>query len=256
MYIYKITNKINQKIYIGQTIHPIEERLKRHFQDALSGRVETHLAKAIRKYGVDNFYIELIDKAETQEELTKKEYYWIEQYNAINKGYNETNAQYKCGGNTYLGRSKEDMTLTKEKLSFSKQGGKNPNAKAVKCYNIKTNEEFFFNSLAEMQKFFNEKNHDFITRRCSGKTKCLYKQLWKIAYKDAEYLENTMEKNNAKSKRVLIKNLETQEEVEFPSYASGERYFNLPNKYLSSKAYRHKDEKIFIKGNFQVTILD
>lgn len=256
MYIYKITNKLNQKIYIGQSIHPIEERLKRHIQDALNYRTDTHLARAIRKDGAENFYIELIDNATNQIELTKKEYYWIGYYDAINKGYNETNAQYKCGGNTYLGRSEEDIKITKEKLSISKLGGKNPNAKGVKCYNIKTQEEFHFSSLSEMQKFFNETNHNFITRRCKGTTKCLYKQLWKIAYENENYLDYTIEKNNRKSKRILVKNLKTKEELEFPSYSSAERYFNLPDKYLSGKAYRHNEEKIFTKEQFQITILD
>lgn len=256
MYIYKITNLINQKIYIGQSIHPVKERLARHFQDAISERTDTHLARAIRKYGTENFIIEIIDQANTQEELTKKEYYWIEYYNSIKQGYNETNAQYKCGGNTYLGRTKKEMEKTKEKLSASKKGDKNPNSKKVKCYNIITNEEFHFNTLAEMKEFFGETNHNFITRRCNNITKCLYKQVWKIAYEENNYFEMSIEKNNAKSKRILVKNLETQEELEFQSYASAERYFNLPDKYLSSKAYKYKEQKTFIKNKFQITILD
>ena len=51
MWIYKITNIQNKKMYIGQTIRPIEERFKRHLNDAIKGNLDTHFARAIRKYG-------------------------------------------------------------------------------------------------------------------------------------------------------------------------------------------------------------
>lgn len=71
-YVYKITNLANHKIYIGQTIRPVEDRFKRHITDAINNKLDTHLARAIRKYGKDNFCIEIIDTACSQEELTKK----------------------------------------------------------------------------------------------------------------------------------------------------------------------------------------
>ena len=175
MYIYKITNKINDKVYIGQTIKTIAERFQRHKNDALSNRLDTHLARAIRKYGTENFIIEQIDTAQTQEELTKKEYYWINFYDATHKGYNETDSIQKCGGNTYKNKTPQELTKISEKIRVSKLGGKNPNARKVKCKSIKTQEEYHFNSLAEMQTFFGENQHNFITRRCNHQTKCLYK---------------------------------------------------------------------------------
>ena len=63
MFIYKIINKINNKVYIGQSIRPIEQRFQRHINDAINNTLDTHLARAIRKYGKDNFSIELIDTA-------------------------------------------------------------------------------------------------------------------------------------------------------------------------------------------------
>lgn len=87
MFIYKITNHVNGKVYIGQSVRPVEERWNRHKIDAISGRLDTHFARAIRKYGVDNFSIEVIDTAKTQAELTLKEHYWIGYYNAVNTGY-------------------------------------------------------------------------------------------------------------------------------------------------------------------------
>ena len=116
MYVYKITNLINNKLYIGQSINPIEKRFKRHIDDALSGRLDTYLARAIREYGAENFKIELIDTATTQEELTQKEYYWINYYDAVHTGYNETDSILKCGGNTYLSKTPEEMEIIKEKI--------------------------------------------------------------------------------------------------------------------------------------------
>ena len=60
MWIYKIINIQNNKVYIGQTIRPIEQRFNRHLSDALNNVLDTHLARAIRKYGKDSFIIEEI----------------------------------------------------------------------------------------------------------------------------------------------------------------------------------------------------
>ena len=90
MFIYKITNIKNNKPYIGQTIYAPIERWKRHCQDAMSNRLDTHFARAIKKYGKENFRLEVIDTAQTQKELTQKESYWIEYYNTYHNGYNAT----------------------------------------------------------------------------------------------------------------------------------------------------------------------
>ena len=58
MFIYKITNIQNNKVYIGQTIRPIKDRFNRHINDAISNRLDTHLARAIRLYGSESFVVE------------------------------------------------------------------------------------------------------------------------------------------------------------------------------------------------------
>lgn len=255
MYIYKITNKINQKMYIGQTINPIEERFHRHIQDAMSGRLDTHFARAIRYYKPENFKIELIDTATSQEELTQKEHYWINFYDAVNKGYNETNSITKSGGNTYLSKTSEELTAIKEKIRQTKLGGKNPNATKVKCKNMQTNEEFHFGSISEMQNFIQAPNHTAITRRCNGKIRCLFNGIWAIAYENNEYNEFSEEKMNRKSVHIKVIDLGTNEEKEFISYASAERYYGLSPKYFSGHAYKCKDEKIFVKGKYKIIVL-
>lgn len=89
--IYKITNLINNKIYIGQTIYSIEERWKAHCTCVKYNNHHSLFHNAIRKYGEENFKIELIDTADTFEELNEKEIKYIKEYNSLTpNGYNMT----------------------------------------------------------------------------------------------------------------------------------------------------------------------
>lgn len=87
-YIYKITNKINQKIYIGQTSKTLEQRWREHKYDCKKGKTYP-LYRAFRKYGINNFEMELIEKCKT-EELNSRESYWINFYDTYRNGYNAT----------------------------------------------------------------------------------------------------------------------------------------------------------------------
>lgn len=91
MIIYKATNKINGKIYIGQTINSLEFRKQQHFREAKSNsKVNTYFHNALNKYGLDNFLFEAIDNADNIDDLNRKEIYWISYYQSTNKslGYN------------------------------------------------------------------------------------------------------------------------------------------------------------------------
>lgn len=251
MIIYKITNLINNKVYIGQTINSLEQRLSRHKQDALSGRLDTHFARAIRKYGIDNFIAEVIDTAQSQEELTQKEYYWIGYYHACEQGYNETNNMFKCGGNTYANKDKKEMREISSKIRASKIGGKNPAAKKIKCKNMITSEELFFDSLSECQRFFEESNHNFITRRCLGKTKCLYKKEWAFAYAEDNYHDFSVRKGSTRAQPIEVYDLETNESHIFPSYTSAEEFYHTKPHAFASKAYKY--DKTFVVNHYQIT---
>ena len=88
--IYKITNKINNKSYIGQSIH-IEERWKQHINLITTG--EQLLYKAFRKYGINNFNFEVIELC-PQTQLNEREIYWSQHYNTLTpNGYN----MVECG---------------------------------------------------------------------------------------------------------------------------------------------------------------
>lgn len=86
--IYIIKNTINNKVYIGQTINKVSYRFKTHIYYAIRGR-DYIIGKAIRKYGVNNFYYEVIEQCPIKD-LNKREIYWIAQYNSTNPkfGYN------------------------------------------------------------------------------------------------------------------------------------------------------------------------
>ena len=89
-YIYKITNKINEKIYIGKTLQPIYMRFKEHCKDAFRDRNEKRpLYAAMRKYGTESFEIELIEEISI-DRLSEREMYWIEKYDSYHNGYNAT----------------------------------------------------------------------------------------------------------------------------------------------------------------------
>lgn len=89
--IYKITNTINNKVYIGQSIN-IEKRFGEHKRNAFNPKTHTYyypLYCAIRKYHIDNFTFEVLEECSV-EELTTREQYWIDRYNSLdgNYGYN------------------------------------------------------------------------------------------------------------------------------------------------------------------------
>lgn len=88
-YIYKVTNKINNKIYIGQTIFSLEERWYRHQIKAKLDKTNNKFYNAINKYGIKNFYPEVIEEC-PEEELDNREKYWITYYDSYNNGYNST----------------------------------------------------------------------------------------------------------------------------------------------------------------------
>lgn len=90
--IYKITNQINQKIYIGLTRNSLQRRFSQHKYEANHG-VDRPLYRAMRKYGIDNFTIEVIDSANDLSTLKQKEQYWIQFYDSYGghgHGYNAT----------------------------------------------------------------------------------------------------------------------------------------------------------------------
>ena len=111
MIIYKITNKVNGNFYIGKTTKSIEERFKRHCQLSKNGK--TYLYRAMRKYGIENFTVDVLEKTIF---LDEKEKYWISKLNPI---YNMTSGG--DGGDT---SNSPNYKLAMSKRDIS--GNKNP----------------------------------------------------------------------------------------------------------------------------------
>ena len=90
-HIYKITNKINGKSYIGKTLGSIEDRWREHWSESTKERTKNRpLYRAFKKYGKLNFTIEEIEKVKDSE-ANIREQYWIEFYKTYGKtGYNAT----------------------------------------------------------------------------------------------------------------------------------------------------------------------
>ena len=86
-YIYKITNKINNKCYIGQT-SDYKRRFQQHKMKGYGNENNKLLYYAFDKYGIDNFTFEIIeDKTPLYNEREK---YWIKYYDSFENGYNMT----------------------------------------------------------------------------------------------------------------------------------------------------------------------
>lgn len=93
--IYKITNKINNKVYIGQS-KDIEKRWKEHKFGCFNKNISDYDSKknrAFRKYGIDNFCFEVIELLD-ELLLDEREKYWIQYYDSVNNGYNTSYGGY------------------------------------------------------------------------------------------------------------------------------------------------------------------
>lgn len=115
--IYKITNNINGKCYIGQSID-IQRRWYEHKNPYMW---ETHRYKilylAFAKYGVENFTFQIIENCE-RNKLDEREIYWIEQFNSYKKGYNMTK-----GGQGNCHRKLNSIATLDNKEDFCKELG-------------------------------------------------------------------------------------------------------------------------------------
>lgn len=119
--VYKITNLINQKIYIGYTSKTPEYRLSTHIYGAIKNP-ESHyrLARAIRKHGAENFITEALyqspDKSHVANEM---EDFFIQQYNSMDESIGYNMAPGGQGGDI---KSKEQKRQLSEKMKVD-----NPN---------------------------------------------------------------------------------------------------------------------------------
>lgn len=108
MIIYKIENKINGKIYIGQT-NKFQKRMGQHTSEQ-----KTYIGKALKKYGIESFVVSIIDEAPTRDVLNEKEKFWIKFYDCrAPNGYNLTDGGEGCEGQKFTDETKQKMRIAK-----------------------------------------------------------------------------------------------------------------------------------------------
>lgn len=210
-YIYKITNDINQKIYIGKTEFSIEKRFKEHCQDAFRDRNEKRpLYAAMRKYGIEHFHIELIEETNIPEE---RKIHWIEYYRSFKNGYNATRggdgkryidydlviATYKELG--FVNKTAEKLNIDTHSVSAilhnnqitvpaAWEASSKSNKKIVNMYDLQDNFIKSFASATDAANYLVENNlvncqastvRGHISSVCNGKRKTASGYKWKFA---------------------------------------------------------------------------
>ena len=151
-YIYKITNQINKKVYIGKTLETIETRWKEHIRDSKRERCEKRpLYAAFNKYGIDNFIVEEVEEC-SAEELNEREIYWIEYYRSFKNGYNATiggDGKSYCDYDLIYTLYQQGFSLRdiSKKLNY----GVDTCSKAIKTFGI-TKEELIDNGRNKIRK--------------------------------------------------------------------------------------------------------
>lgn len=111
--IYKITNKINEKVYIGQSMD-IERRFAQHRKLIEEGNRGWY--KEAKKTGIENFTFEVIQECPV-EELNDMEDYYIKKYQAIEFGYNSLNAGAEIGVRSFI--NDKDIPAENGKITLS-----------------------------------------------------------------------------------------------------------------------------------------
>ena len=133
MLIYKATNTINNKYYIGQTIRSLEKRIDGHLKDSKNPKFYFHFA--IKKYGIEKFKWTILEFCYSQKELDEKEMWYIKHFKSFGEvGYNLTEGGSGSGGHKCSEESRKKMSEyhkgkkmseeTKKKMSDSQKGKK------------------------------------------------------------------------------------------------------------------------------------
>lgn len=115
MYIYQITNLINGKIYIGQT-NNIQKRWANH---KCNNDPDMVIARALRKYGIDNFKFEVLLRGLTPDEANQKEIELIKEKNSlVPYGYNVATGGKRIDGVSRLGADNSNAHLTEVEAQY------------------------------------------------------------------------------------------------------------------------------------------
>jgi group I intron endonuclease len=139
--IYKILNKINGLVYIGCTISSLEKRFQEHLCRCFKTDYKSKLYNSIKKYGVENFTIDLVDECDLNV-IYETEKKYIKEFNSYHNGLNSTYGGEGCLGYTH-------SPEIRKKIS---EGTKNGNSHKGKTY------EELYGNRAEEEKMKRKKS--------------------------------------------------------------------------------------------------
>lgn len=133
-YIYKIKNTINGKLYVGCTITSLKKRFEEHVWRCLKTDINTKFCNSVKKYGVENFQIELLEECNTLN-IYEREKHYINEFDTYKEGLNSTYGGEGCLGYKH---SKE----IREKISEALKKGNSHKGKTYEdLYGDKAKEE-------------------------------------------------------------------------------------------------------------------
>ena len=204
-YIYKVVCKTTKQIYIGKSESTVEERWKGHCRAAFlpsHGDYNFPFHRAIRKYGVEDFIVETIDKSENSEDLKEKEIYWISFYNSYEEGYNATRGgdghckyNYDAIVNYYLIHNFSLVDTCKyfnvyDQVVYAALKSKNIDYKSLQSKTENNKKKYgkkillieknlLFDKIIDIDKYFNKIVHPNIRRCLNGITKKAYGYHWR-----------------------------------------------------------------------------
>ena len=201
--IYKITNTVNQKHYIGISIHePETGRIKKH----LTGHGNRILANAVKKYGRDAFVYEILEENIFPDLLPDLEIAYIAKYNTVRpNGYNLTYGGESCKkvseetrekisranrGKPAHNKGKSLSKETREKMSLNRRG--KPSHKKGKPLSKETREKM---SRAHRGKSFSKEHREKLRRAQQGKSPSQEtREKLSLANRGKTYSQETREK--------------------------------------------------------------
>jgi len=177
--IYKATNTLNGKSYIGQTKSSLNKRISEHTQDAKHGRDHCRrFCDALRKYGFENFKWTVICECESQEEANKQEMLYIQAL-PIRERYNimeEIHGVYKRTDKT---REKSSRTQKQRWLEGKNKGnsGHTATLETRKKIGVRSAEKFKDKKYLEretlrLSKFWGRKHSEETKQKMSVKADC------------------------------------------------------------------------------------
>lgn len=192
-YIYKISNDINNLVYIGQTTGSIQARFKQHLYDSKKHINDTHkFYNAIRTIGADHFKIEIIEECDN-DKLDEQERYWINYYDSYNNGYNSKNggqnSQIKVNPDyciQYYLNNKNQKTLTQ--ITQELGVGTNMLRELLQEKGIRKKQEYI------LYKNWTEEEKDKIKNDI--KNGCTLDYLVKTYHHDLKIIKKFIEENN------------------------------------------------------------